>query len=137
MPLYSLVPRNIKVYSSITCNRGIYGEPPGHMSIYFSVNRGIYGHMFLGYSRKILVFLYNSCFGCLPKTGHTTNLYNNTYSIHITRHKSTTIHIVFTQQYIVIILLDKYITYNSITTPRRCWCHCPHPRQILPCLKPY
>jgi hypothetical protein len=43
--------------------------------------------------------------------------------------------IVFTQQYIVIILRHKYITYNSITMPCHCWCHHPCPHQILPCLE--
>jgi hypothetical protein len=42
--------------------------------------------------------------GSLQNMSYIRKLYNNAYSIHTIRHKSTTTHIVFTQQYIVVVL---------------------------------
>jgi hypothetical protein len=129
MSLYSSVPRNIKVYSSV---RGIYCPPP-----WPCIHIGSYVHRL---TEEDIGFLYNPYFGYLSgwgasKTSYTTDLYSNRYSLQTTRHKSTIIHIVFTQQYIVIVLRHKYITYNSIMVLRHCMCHCP--RRILPCLEPH
>jgi hypothetical protein len=97
MPLYSSVPMNIKVYSLVTSNRGIYWGPRPRVP-WPDV------HIFLGPRNILFFFIYNLCFSYLPgwgasKTDHTSNLYNNTYSFDTTRHKSmkicslyTTIH---------------------------------------------
>jgi hypothetical protein len=97
-------------------------------------------------TEEYICFLYNPCFGCLPrwgasKIGHTTYLYSNKYSFDTTRYKSTkirclhiTIHSLHTKIRIVFTQGHKK-TYNSIWALRYCRCH--RPRRILPCLEPH
>jgi hypothetical protein len=137
MPLYSSVPMNIKVYSSVTSNRGIYWGPRPRVP-WPDV------HIFLGPRNILFLYIYNLCFSYLPgwgasKTDHTSNLYNNTYSFDTTRHKSmkicsihTIIHSLHTK---ICIVFTQGHNKTYITVPRSCQCHHPRPRRILPCLE--